>query len=286
MNAAEIVVGKMRSYSGSQMRQLLAERIGEARETAHRHSHRQVLPLYERRADVLRIGIAHSDLGYNLRDWAWGVPPFGTFELPMVKQLHKLREVYVQTKAHGNHSGVMIQSIGRELNGRGEAFVQVPKKRCRGFLRPLANKERRHQFGLLVNRHEYPLVSDLGRIALSNVPSFLLNERPDFVNLQIPGLDSAHPFVHQSGAAFTSDEQKPHDRISIDSCEPLGAADRAAFQEAMQRTHSRIRARSHRAQRGLGLRFGKRCTAGLAAPSLNAALTEVTRSVCRSGAGI
>jgi hypothetical protein len=50
--------------------------------TAHRHSHRKVLPLDKASRDFARIGIAKSDFGYNPLDWRWGVPPFGIVMLP------------------------------------------------------------------------------------------------------------------------------------------------------------------------------------------------------------
>ena len=68
MNTAEIVVSKMQSDSGFQMRQLFAERIGEPRKSPHRHSHGQVLPFHKRSADMSGVGVALSDFGYNPRE--------------------------------------------------------------------------------------------------------------------------------------------------------------------------------------------------------------------------
>jgi hypothetical protein len=65
MNAAENIIREVQSYCRFQMRQLLAERIGEPRKSPHRHSHSQVLPLDERSADLVRTGIALSHFGYN-----------------------------------------------------------------------------------------------------------------------------------------------------------------------------------------------------------------------------
>src|SRR5690348_8905190 len=91
MNTAEIVVSKMQSNSGFQVRQLFAERIRQSGETAHLHSHREVLPFDKGRADVLRVRIANSHLGYDLDDFWWGVPRIRAIVLPVVtEQLHEL----------------------------------------------------------------------------------------------------------------------------------------------------------------------------------------------------
>jgi hypothetical protein len=71
MDSAKIIVREMQRYTGFQVRLFLAERIGEPRESSHRHSHRQVLTLYEAGRNVVRIGVALSDFGYKpeMRGW-------------------------------------------------------------------------------------------------------------------------------------------------------------------------------------------------------------------------
>ena len=71
MNTAEIVVGKMQSARCFQVHQFLAESVRQPREPPKLHPHREILPLYKAGRDVLGIGIASSDLGYNLDDWTW-----------------------------------------------------------------------------------------------------------------------------------------------------------------------------------------------------------------------
>jgi hypothetical protein len=111
MHAAEVVIREVQSDGSFQMRQLLAERIGKPRQSPHLHSYGQVLPLDVRRANVLRVRIASPHLGYNLDDWAWGVPP-SRIMLPVVAvQLHQLREIYVQPKAVRHSSSVKIDGL-------------------------------------------------------------------------------------------------------------------------------------------------------------------------------
>src|SRR5438270_8499537 len=116
MNTTKVVIREVQGDSGFQMRQLLAERIGEPRKSAELHPHGQVLPLHKRSGDVFRVGIARSDLGYNLHDWAWGVPPFGAVVLSEVpEQFHKLREIHVQAETFRYSPRVMVQTVRGEL---------------------------------------------------------------------------------------------------------------------------------------------------------------------------
>jgi hypothetical protein len=73
MDTHKIIVREVQSASRFQVRQLLRESVSQASESAHRHSHGEVLPLDVRCADVFRVGPAVSNLGYDLHDWAWGV---------------------------------------------------------------------------------------------------------------------------------------------------------------------------------------------------------------------
>src|SRR5579863_4976494 len=184
MNPAKIIVSEMQSASGFQVRKALRESVRQPRKSPHRHSHRQVLPLYERRADMVRVGIALPDLGYNPRDAWWGVPRIGAVELPEVaKHLGKLREVHFGAKALRNRHGVMVQSVCRELNSIRHALVQVPQESPGIGPDSLADAKRGNQFAFRVNGDVHPLIAHFGRIAGAHVTALLLHERPDFIYL-------------------------------------------------------------------------------------------------------
>ncbi len=92
VDAAEIVVHKMQRHSRFQIIQLLAKSVCQSRESAHRHSHREVLSLYKRHADVLRIGMSSDPLGYRLHEPRWGISAIWAFWKMAVNlnQLHKI----------------------------------------------------------------------------------------------------------------------------------------------------------------------------------------------------
>jgi len=280
MHPAEIVIREVQGYSGFQMRQLLAERIGEPRKSPHRHSHSQVLPLHKRSADMVRVGVTLSDFGYNPRDAWWGVPRIGGVELPEVaKHFRKLCEVHVRSKALRYGHGVVVQSVRGELDAVCNALVQVPQESPRIKPHALADPERRNQFCFRVNRNVNPLVANLGRIATANVAAFLADVRPNLIDLQIPGAEVSHSRVHQSVAAFASDKQKAHDRVAVESSEALSAADGASFQQAVQSTFCRFGADTHRAKGRLGLGFSEGCATGIAAPALDSTLAVGAESL-------
>lgn len=277
MNAAEIVVGEMQGHGSFQMRQFLAETVRKPSEATHRHSHGQILAFYERRADMFGVGIALSDLGYNPRDAWWGVPRIGRVELPVIsKHFRYLREMYFRPKAFRNGFPIVMKSIGRDLCVAFDPVVKIIKKFARVSLKALADKVRGNQLRFRVNRHIHPLTTKLGRISPANIAVLFAHEGPDFIQLQIPGLQSADLGVHESRRALSGQDEQSHNRVAVQSRKPFGAADRASLKQAMQGADGSFWARGKRVPCQLGVGFREPIFAGSAFPALNTALTEGT----------
>src|SRR5437899_2865176 len=261
-----------------QMRQLFAESVCEPRQSAKLHPHREVLPLHVRRADMVGIGIARADFGYNLHDWAWGVPRISVRLAPLAKQLYDLCEVHIQAETFRNHARIVNQAIRSQLHAIRKATIQVPQKFCRILPRTLADAER----GSVSFRHQWPRKSiDLQCWAnpCCACAAPFLHESPDFINLQVPAMQFVHPLIHQTPRASASKDQQPHDGIAIQAREPLCTANRAAFNEALNRPRCCIGIRQHRVTRQFRVRFAESGFAGIAAPALNPPLTEITESL-------
>ena len=96
--------------------------------------------------------------------------------------------------------------------------------------------------------------------------------------MQIAAIQAVQSRIHQLLAALSGEFQEAHDRVPVESSEPFCAADGTTFNKAMNSADRSIFARAHRAKRGLRLRFAKGCRAGIAAPALNSALTEVPKT--------
>jgi hypothetical protein len=63
VNPAKVVVHEMQGHSMTVIFNLLGEAICQASETAHSHTHREILAFYKRCADMVRVRIAGDRRG-------------------------------------------------------------------------------------------------------------------------------------------------------------------------------------------------------------------------------
>jgi hypothetical protein len=275
MHTAEIVVGEMQGDSGFQVRQFLAESIRQPRKPAKLHSEGEVLPLHKRSTDVLRIGIPTANLGYNLRDSALGVPLIPV--LPVVSvELGQLSKVSVSREGFFDSLAVEDIGIRGQLNSViRDTTAHVQHEVLSVLTGTLAHQKRRNQFGVCIKSYENPLVSKLCGMVLPNVPSLLRDERPNFIALDSTARQLAHPIIHDSFTTLPGHDEQTHDGVAIQSRKPLCAANRAVFKKALNSTHCRIGIRGHGGPRQFRVGFAESGTTGIAAPSLDAALTKV-----------
>lgn len=195
-------------------------------------------------------------------------------------QLHKLREVHVQSERVCD--GVLIEgeSIRSQLDLIRHTLLQIKYEAARAGHRALANEVRSNQFGFRIHCDENPLIANLLSItAASNLALFLLDKGPDFVALDVAAAQVAHPGIQQSLAARSNHFQQSQDRVPVESSKSLRRTDRAALNETLNRPCRRLLAGAHRSKGRLRLGLAESRTAGFAAPALNAALTEVPKSL-------
>jgi hypothetical protein len=289
MNATEIVIREMKIYSSAKILQLPRKGVRQSRESAKLHSDGQVLPFHKAGGDVLGIGVTAADFGYNLRDRSWGVALISVLAIVSV-ELRKLREVRISRERF--FDGLAVEDIS--VSGQLDAMITdpIPEITHEGLgirAGSLADQERGNELRIRVHGDENPLIAEVGRIVFSDVSRFLHQERPDFIALDTAAGQLAHLVIHQSLRACASQDKQPHDGVAIESGQPLGTADRAAFQQTFQRLCSGIRVGTHGSKRRLGLRFGKGSATGIAAPALDSALAVGSESlaglVLASGAG-
>jgi hypothetical protein len=138
---------------------------------------------------------------------------------------------------------------------------------------------RRDQLGVRIHRNEHPLVADFSAILTANAALLLANKRPDFIALYIATIQVAKSRVQQLFAAFTRDFQEPHDGVPIQPCKPFCAANRATFKQASNRTLCRVGLRKHRVTSQFLVRFTEGGITGSAAPALNSAFPEVSKTL-------
>ena len=128
MNTAEIVIGKMETYSSSKILQFPRKGIRQSRESAKLHSDGQVLPLHKAGGDVLGVGISAADFGYNLRDRSWGVALISVLAIVSV-ELRKLREVRISRERF--FDGLTVEDVS--VSGQLDAMVSdsIPRSRMK-----------------------------------------------------------------------------------------------------------------------------------------------------------
>jgi hypothetical protein len=274
VNATKVVIGKMQSNRKLKIIEFLGKGVRQACEPANCHPDRHVLTLDKTSRDVAFAGVSDSHFGYNLDDWAWGVP-FSYMLAVVAIELRKLREVHIQAKRFLDYLGVEVEAVRRQLDLIGKPFVKVGDKRSRVLDGALADAERCDQLSFRIHRNEYPLIADLA-VAVAYLALLLLDERPDFIALYIATLEAVQSRIQQLSAALTSNFQKSYDRVSVEAGEPFRTANGAPFNETLNGANRGVFAGTHRAKRGLGLRFGKRCRAGIATPALDSTFAVST----------
>jgi len=257
MDSAKVVISEVQRTRDLQIVQFLAEGVGQARKPANCHSHGEVLPLNVRSAHVFGIGVSLANLGYNLHDWLWGVPPGSVVLAVIPVQLYDLPEVDFRAKVLFNGIDVKAEAISRELDAIRHAVRQIANKRIRSGCAALADCERGDQLRIGIKRYENPRITDFGGIVFAHAALFLANEGPNFIGLNMLASQIAHPLVHEFKAGLTGKNEQPHDGIPMQPRNPLGSADAGSFDEQLHGEQPFIFRHDHGAeQAGMIFRVG------------------------------
>jgi hypothetical protein len=279
MNTAEIVIGKMKTYSSPKILQFPRKGVRQSRESAKLHSDGQVLPFHEAGGDVLGIRVTAADFGYNLRDLSWGVALISVLAIVSI-ELRKLREVRIGGERFFDRLAVEDVGVSGQLNAMvSDPIPEVTHEGLGVGAGSFSDQERGNQLRVRVQSDENPLIAKVCRIVLSDVPRLLHQESPYLIALQSAARQLAHLAIHQPLGAFASQDEQPHDRVPVEASESFRSTDRATFQQAFQRLCSGIRAGTHSSERRLGLRLGKGCATGIAAPALDSTLAVCSESL-------
>ena len=83
---------------------------------------------------MLRVGIALTNLGYNLRDLSWGVPLISELTIIPI-EFCQLSEVNVRAETFLDGLAIKDIGIGRKLNPACRALVQITNERLRVLAR-------------------------------------------------------------------------------------------------------------------------------------------------------
>jgi hypothetical protein len=157
--------------------------VRQAREAFHAHTHREVLALDVRRADVVGVGIA--DNRCLLCANAFWRTVLTLFNTPAARRvaidLHELREINIRPAERGfNGDEIMLEPVGRELNPIGKPPLKVVNE----GVCPAAN-----ELGIGIERRPSPNVSGAfrRRLGVDDVLVLRVDKAPDFVALNTLG---------------------------------------------------------------------------------------------------
>lgn len=181
MDLREIVIHEVKRDRRDVVLNLLREPIGEPREPAHVHTHRQVLALYEARADFLLIRGAADDVLFSADAFSRAVLP-GLVERGPVN-LYQYGVINLPTKGAVNRVDVELEPIRGDLNPVSKAALEVIHKIAGRLGVAATDNPRGNELGFRVDGRPCPNVSGPPfRIHFGRDVLLLgIDERPDFI---------------------------------------------------------------------------------------------------------
>ncbi len=166
----------MKTHSSTKILQFPRKGVSQARESAELHSDGQVLPLYKAGGDMLGIGVAAADFGYNLRDRSWGVALISMLAIISV-ELRKLREVRISRERFFDGLAVEDVSISGQLDAMvSDAIPEVTHESLSVSAGSFPYQECRNEFGVRVQRDENPLISEVAGSSLRTCRAFFIKK--------------------------------------------------------------------------------------------------------------
>lgn len=232
MNAAKIVVHKINGNGGDVILKLLGERISEARESPHAHSHGEILSFNVACGNVSRFGV--SDDRRGLCSNAFRGTIAGLFFSIFPVNLHKHGVVDVRSEGIFDGSQINTVSISGQLNARSKAIGKVLHKFMGTSGATISNEPRNGKLGICINRNPRPDITEskLPLLAFGDVGGLGITERPNLVALNSLGIHIADMLVMIGGTRATDINKQFGDCVSRNTSQPRCRANGISFNEA------------------------------------------------------
>lgn len=155
MNPAEVVVHVVERNRVLQVFSLLAERIRQAREAAHRHTHREILALNVGRGNVVVVRRTSDDglaCSHANRRTVAHVRTFWGCAVNLLQH----PEINVGSEYIFNRMKVCLVAVRRKLDAVREAVFQIGKKMKCAARVMRANEPARNKFGVRTKSNPRP----------------------------------------------------------------------------------------------------------------------------------
>jgi len=272
VDAREVVVNKVERHCEPMVLHFLAEAIGQAGETAHSHSHREVLPLRVACADGVAVWRAKDNLSLRAGDDAGAVFAFA----PRLRvNLHDRSVIdwrAVERAFHGQR--VSLVPVRRNLNALRETGREVAKELVGAHRCAVAHIPSWDQLCRPVDGNPSPDVPGLASTAQMrwNVLLLRVAEAPNLVALKRRAWQVHHDFCGELLARFTKVHSEPLNGLPCESSHAASGALAVAFHKAGNGARAVFVSESvHRSRVGFG--------DGLTSHPLNHARRDVVSNV-------
>jgi hypothetical protein len=158
MNPAEVVVHVMERDRVFQILQLFGETVRQPRESAHRHSHGEILALNVAGRNVVVVGCAADNRFPCAHADCRTVPSLQRFLYCAVYFLQH-RKINLAAKCIFNRCQISAMAVRRELNAIRKAFFQIVHEMIRAARVAPSDEPARHEFGIGVERNPSPAIA-------------------------------------------------------------------------------------------------------------------------------
>ena len=194
MDLAEVVVSEVQRNGMRVHFDLLAEPVGQSREAAHVHTHREVLTFDVARRNVATVGIARDGCARGADEPSGRIARARIVADRFVSFLeHRVIDIAAERKINGGQ--IMTIAVGGELHATGQTRRHVTHEVVRDCLRPCTDRVRHDQFGIGINRGPRPAVAPFAALFFGNVLRLRADEAPNFIALNSLALEIANRSV-------------------------------------------------------------------------------------------
>lgn len=226
-------------------------------------------------AHETRLWASATDTCYSARNVTHGAHPVGAGDVGSRVELDELGEMYARGKVCIHGINVGAKPITRELVNALSPRPQITHKVPRAVCIAVTNEMRNNKFGFAIQREPSPHAAPFFRSVRAQPFFVASNKSVQFVSLYQIRANRSHCCVKQSLSFVPSSNHQIEDCAAVQARQSGDGTYRRSFHHQFKNTRSRV-------QIGVvgvkpfdeGLRESS--FAGLAAPTLDSALTEVT----------
>jgi len=224
MNADEIVPRHQNGNGSFKMREFFAKAVCKSCESAQMHPYSQIGALDMTRANVRQVGVS-TDWGWDCFDDLGRSIPIRSSVVGFPVQFDELGKVYVRTKTFLYGPDVRLECVGRDLHSPSQSMAEVSDEiQGAGAIAP-RHQVGNHELAFSVQPNPSVGISPFFGVSSFKVSLLCMHQRPKLVQLNVFGLDPAHPRIKNTAALLTDRQKQRQDCSLVGIREPGDSAD-------------------------------------------------------------